>query len=99
MLDTARNYLPVSSILKTIDVMETVKLNQLHWHITDSQSFPLMLKTKGLDVLAKTGAYSPEAIYDSDTVNHIVQYAAARGVNVIPEVSMDRGQWGRHTSC
>lgn len=87
MLDTARNYLPVSSILKTIDVMETVKLNQLHWHITDSQSFPLVLSTKGLDVLAKTGAYSPEAVYDHHTVQYIIQYAAARGVNVIPEVS------------
>lgn len=41
LLDTARNYLPLSAIMRTIDGMGHVKLNVLHWHITDSQSFPL----------------------------------------------------------
>jgi hexosaminidase len=88
VLDTARNFLPVSSIKKQIDVMETVKLNQFHWHITDSQSFPLALKTKGMDIIAKTGAYAPKAVYDQKTVQEIIQYAASRGVNVIPEIDM-----------
>lgn len=43
LLDTARNYLPLSAILRTIDGMAHVKLNVLHWHATDTQSFPLYL--------------------------------------------------------
>lgn len=41
LLDTARNYLPISAIKRQIDAMAASKLNVFHWHITDSQSFPL----------------------------------------------------------
>lgn len=35
MIDTARHFLSVEAILKTIDSMLFNKLNVLHWHITD----------------------------------------------------------------
>lgn len=41
LIDTARNFLPVHAIRRTIDAMATSKLNVLHWHATDTQSFPL----------------------------------------------------------
>lgn len=41
LIDTARNFLSVEMIKKNIDGMALSKLNVLHWHITDSQSFPL----------------------------------------------------------
>lgn len=41
MLDTARNFIPIIDIKRTIDAMGSSKLNVLHWHATDSQSFPL----------------------------------------------------------
>lgn len=43
LLDTARNFLPVSVIKRTIAGAAASKLNVLHWHITDTQSFPLGL--------------------------------------------------------
>lgn len=43
MLDTSRNYFPLSSIKRTIDAMGHSKLNVFHWHATDSHSFPLYL--------------------------------------------------------
>jgi hexosaminidase len=43
MLDTARNFLPLRAIQRTLDAMAACKLNVLHWHATDSQSFPLEL--------------------------------------------------------
>lgn len=43
LLDTARNYLPLSTIKRTVDAMSACKLNVLHWHVTDSHSFPLVL--------------------------------------------------------
>ena len=39
-------------------------------------------------MLAKTGAYAPNAVYDQKTVQDIVHYAACRGINVIPEIDM-----------
>lgn len=43
LLDTARNFLSIPLIKKHVDGMASSKLNVLHWHITDSQSFPLKL--------------------------------------------------------
>lgn len=42
MLDTARHYLPLPDIRRTLDGMAASKLNVLHWHATDTQSFPIV---------------------------------------------------------
>ncbi|KAJ7149044.1 N-acetylhexosaminidase [Mycena crocata] len=84
MLDTARNYFPVSDIKRTLDAMSWVKINTLHWHVVDSQSFPLVVP--GYTVLSEKGAYSASAVYTPSDVKEIVAYAAARGIDVIPEI-------------
>lgn len=43
LLDTSRNFLPLSAIKRSVDAMAACKLNVLHWHATDSHSFPLLL--------------------------------------------------------
>lgn len=43
LIDTARQYIPVADIERTLDGMGASKLNVFHWHATDSQSFPLEL--------------------------------------------------------
>jgi len=43
MLDTARHFLTLHEIQRTIDAMAASKLNVLHWHASDVQSFPLEL--------------------------------------------------------
>ncbi|EOD04016.1 hypothetical protein EMIHUDRAFT_77540, partial [Emiliania huxleyi CCMP1516] len=48
MLDSARHYLPVEAITAMLDAMSFNKLNVLHWHISDSQSFPLLTKARGV---------------------------------------------------
>jgi hexosaminidase len=42
LLDTARHYISIPTLRRTIDVLSWNKMNTLHWHITDAQSFPLV---------------------------------------------------------
>lgn len=84
LLDTARNYFPVSDILRTIDAMSACKMNTFHWHVSDSQSFPLKLNSA--PQLAQHGAYGPGAIYTPQDVRLIVRKARLRGIRVLIEV-------------
>lgn len=83
LLDTSRNYFSVESIKRVIEGMAMTKLNTFHWHITDSQSFPLVLNSH--PELSKLGAYAPEKVYTAADVEGIVRFAKARGVRVLPE--------------
>ncbi|KAM9955772.1 hypothetical protein ACTFIW_001977 [Dictyostelium discoideum] len=41
LIDTGRHFLSVEYIKEIITSMSLLKMNALHWHITDDQSFPL----------------------------------------------------------
>jgi hexosaminidase len=86
LLDTARNYYPVRDILRTIRAMAHNKLNVFHWHITDAQSFPIVLPS--VPNLANFGAYSPAMRYTDQDVRRVVRFAEAFGIRVIPEIDM-----------
>ncbi|KAJ2746362.1 Glucosamine-6-phosphate isomerase (Glucosamine-6-phosphate deaminase) (GNPDA) (GlcN6P deaminase) [Coemansia sp. BCRC 34301] len=86
LLDTARNYYPVSDIKRTLDAMSFNKLNIFHWHIVDSQSWPV--ESKMFPELQSKGAYSANMRYSYEDVQDIVEYAQVRGIRVIPEFDM-----------
>ena len=56
MIDTARHYLKKETILRTLKAMRMSKLNVLHIHFTDDESFPLWINS--LPYITKTGRYS-----------------------------------------
>ncbi|KOB74197.1 Beta-hexosaminidase [Operophtera brumata] len=84
LLDTSRNFYSVGDITRTIDAMASCKLNTFHWHVSDSQSFPLQLES--VPQLAQYGAYGPGAVYTTDDIRAIVKHAKLRGIRVLLEV-------------
>ena len=39
MIDSARHFQPLEVIKRNLDAMAAVKLNVLHWHLTEDQGF------------------------------------------------------------
>lgn len=82
-MDTSRTFFPLDVLKKTINGLAMTKMNTFHWHIIDSQSFPMEVE-KHPD-FAKYGAYSRKKVYKSSDIRDIVKFAKSRGIRVIPE--------------
>eukprot|EP01105_Mastigella_eilhardi_P014783 TRINITY_DN3371_c0_g1_i5.p1 TRINITY_DN3371_c0_g1~~TRINITY_DN3371_c0_g1_i5.p1 ORF type:complete len:334 (-),score=50.61 TRINITY_DN3371_c0_g1_i5:34-1035(-) len=65
--------------------MSYAKLNVLHWHAIDSQSFPLESTSRPK---LWTGAWSPTERYTKLDIANVVQYAKASGVRVMIEFDL-----------
>ncbi|KHN93953.1 N-acetylglucosaminidase [Metarhizium album ARSEF 1941] len=85
MIDTGRNFISVAKMREQIDGLALSKMNILHWHITDTQSWPIKLATYPQ---VTRDAYSERESYSEQHVQDIISYARARGVRIIPEVDM-----------
>ncbi|XP_071734718.1 beta-hexosaminidase 3 [Rutidosis leptorrhynchoides] len=85
LIDTSRHYQPLRMIKKVIDSMAYAKLNVLHWHIVDRESFPLEITS-----FPKlwNGAYSLTERYTTAVAAEIVSYAKRRGINVLAELDV-----------
>ncbi|KAK2682715.1 Beta-hexosaminidase [Fusarium oxysporum f. sp. vasinfectum] len=75
LLDVARSFFEVEHIKRTIDAMSWSKLNRLHLHITDSQSWPLEIPA--LPKLAEKGAYRKGLTYSPEDLAGIYEYGLA----------------------
>lgn len=60
------------------------KLNTLHWHISDAETFPWNLTS--YPNLTAYAIYNKTSIYTATDVNKILEYAKVRGVRIVPEI-------------
>jgi hexosaminidase len=84
MIDSGRHFMPPAIIKQNLDAMEAVKLNVLHWHVSEDQGF--RIESKVFPKLQGMG--SDGMFYTQDQVRDIVAYARDRGIRVYPEFEM-----------
>lgn len=81
MIDVSRHWIPKEVILRNIDAMGAVKMNVLHLHLSDDQGFRMESKTfPRLHEVGSNGDY-----FTQEDMKEIIQYAANRGIRIIPE--------------
>jgi len=66
MIDSARHYLGVAAIKRLVQAMPLSKLNILHWHLIDDESFPVELGSH--PELAQAGRFSAKQTYTIDQI-------------------------------
>ncbi|CAE7272190.1 HEXO1 [Symbiodinium natans] len=86
LVDSARHFLPPIRLKRTIEAMSFAKLNVLHWHLTEDESFSM--PSSSHPELAEKGAWSASERYSLHDVKDIVDFAQLHGVRVIPEFDM-----------
>jgi hexosaminidase len=84
LIDVGRHFEPLEVIKRNLDGMAAVKLNVLHWHLTEDQGFRIESKRyPKLQQMGSDGLY-----YTQDQVREIIAYARDRGIRVMPEFDM-----------
>lgn len=115
MFDAVRHFLSVEYVKKQLEMMSYLKLNRLHFHLTDNQAFRILLDSHPEmahgtcfrptvaqrhypDYIEEPAGYVPGTVYCKDGVyggyyskenlREIIEFAAARGIEVIPEIEL-----------
>ena len=101
-LDPCRHFMDLDSVKIYIDMLAMHNMNQFHFHLTEDQGWRIEIKK--YPELTKVGAYRNGTVIGRngrlyDTIRHggfytqeqlrdLVQYAAERHVNIIPEIDL-----------
>ncbi len=104
LVDPARHFIPMQDLMRFIDVMALHKFNSLQIHLTDDTGWRIEIKRypklteigawmdfttmRGGDESAKAANKRPGGFYSQDDIRQIVQYAADRYINIVPEIEM-----------
>ena len=103
-LDESRHFFGMEEVKRYLDIMEVHKLNTLHWHLTDDQGWRIEIKkypeltsigSKRSGTCVKKDFSSTDGIpygegmwYTQDQIREIIAYAAAKGIDIIPEIDL-----------
>jgi len=81
LIDVSRHFIPVDVLKRNLDGMAAVKMNVLHWHLSDDQGFRVESKT----FPKLTGMGSEGKFYTQAEIRDVISYAHDRGIRVVPE--------------
>jgi hexosaminidase len=103
MLDDSRHFLGADYVKRLIDLMAMHKLNLLHWHLSDDDGFRIEIKSypKLTEIGGWRGTQCPlpntrpgerharyGGFYTQEQIRDIVAYAAARHIDIMPEIDV-----------
>lgn len=103
MIDEARHFFGEKTIKQIIDQMALLKMNILHWHLTDDTGWCIEIKKYprltsigskrreseiGTWNSGKSDGTPHEGFYTQEQIRDIVQYAARRNITIVPEIEM-----------
>ncbi len=93
MLDESRHFFGMEEVKKILDMMALQKLNKFHWHLTDEpawrieiKQYPLLTEVGGAGT--KWDKNAPVRFYTQKEIKEIIEYAAERFIEIIPEIDM-----------
>lgn len=82
LLDCVRHYFPISEVKRIVEQMALVKLNALHWVLTNDQGW--RLESRAFPKLNETGG----PFYSTEEIRDLFEFATQRGIEIIPEIDM-----------
>ena len=92
LLDSCRTFISKPAILRLLDQMAALKLNRLHWHLTDDQGWrvEIMRYPKLTDIGAwrMRDGVREGGFYTRADIREIVACAAERGIAIMPEIEL-----------
>jgi hexosaminidase len=103
-LDIARHFQDVDFIKKYIDILALHNINTFHWHLVDDQGWRVEIKkypllttistTRKETVIGRNSGvwdgkpYGEGMFYTQEQLREVVEYAAERHIDIIPEIDM-----------
>ncbi len=101
-LDPCRHFIDLDSVKIYIDMMALHNMNQFHFHLSEDQGWRMEIKK--YPELTEIGAYRSGTVighnsnhydtirhggfYTQDELHDLIQYAAERHINIIPEIDL-----------
>jgi hexosaminidase len=103
-LDIARHFQDIDFIKKYIDILALHNINTFHWHLVDDQGWRVEIKkypllttistTRKETVIGRNSGvwdgkpYGEGMFYTQEQLREVVEYAAERHIDIIPEIDM-----------
>lgn len=91
MLDVSRHFFTVDEVEQYLDILALYKLNVLHLHLSDDQGWRIQIdsrpKLTAMGSLTQVGG-GPGGFYTKQDYQHILDYAKARYILIVPEIDM-----------
>jgi hexosaminidase len=84
LIDVCRHFMPLDVMKRNLDGMAALKLNVLHWHLSDDEGF--RVESKKFPKLHEMG--SQGQYYTQAEIREFIGYARDRGIRVVPEFEM-----------